>query len=402
MIGCCFLQAGGLGAMLNAAGIFYVPVTTDLGIGLGPLALYLTVYFFCTTFAYPFVGRILPKKNINVVLTVAFILVCLAMAAMSTYTYVWQWYISGAVYGLAGAFIFMIPATVLIENWFDKKRGTALGITQCFSGIGGAIFPILGTFLINMYGWRISYVIIAIICAAIVLPWTIFVFKFKPADKGLKPYGYEEIKAEDGAIRSVSPGVPAKVALTSVAFWAIFLYCGVEALFSGYNTHLPGFSVAIGLGDMFGSQLLSLSMIGYVFATIIMGWLTDKIGVIIPTYITLAVTALSLIGFMVFREAVPLAICAFFFGTNSVIITISVATLISEIFGRKDYAKILSYSRMAGLIAAFGSSAIGFVYDATGSFNGAFFAGVIILILCAILVTIAILQKSKIRSLWIE
>ncbi len=78
------------------------------------------------------------------------------------------------------------------------------------------------------------------------------------------------------------------------------------------------------------------------------------------------------------------------------------ATLVSDIFGKRDYAKILSYMRMSGCIAAFGSSAIGFVYDATGRFDISFIAGVFILAVCAILVGIAVSQKKKIReNFWI-
>ena len=403
VVGCCFLQACCLGLMMNSAGIFYTPVTEDLGIGLGPLAMYVTVYFFVTPFTYPFVARILPKYNINVVLSIAVVICCVAMALMSTYTSVWQWYFSGVLYGIGGAFVFVVAATVLIENWFDKKRGLALGITQCCSGLGGAVFPIVGTMLINQIGWRSTYLLLAVVAAILVLPWTLFVFKFKPEDKGLKPYGYEEKKTDEGSLVAVYPGVPAKKAIFTLAFWALFLYGGVEALMSGYNTHLPGFSVAIGLGDMFGSEMLALAQIGYVVATIGIGWLTDRIGVVVPSFITLAITALSLLGFAVLRDQLPLAVCAFFFGTNSVIITISMATLVADIFGRKDYAKILSYLRMSGCIAAFGSSAIGFVYDATGQFDISFYAGVVIIALCAVLVGIAVSQKKKIhQKLWVE
>lgn len=401
VVGCCFLQACCLGLMMNSAGIFYTPVTSDLGIGLGPLALYITVYFFVTAFTYPFVGRVLPRYNINVVLSLAVIACCVAMGLMSTYHYVWQWYLSGAIYGIGGAFIFVVAATVLIENWFDKKRGLALGITQCFSGIGGAVFPIVGTLLINQIGWRMTYLSLAIVAAALVLPWTLFVLKYKPEDKGLMPYGYEGDTGGTKECATISQGVPAKKAIMTIAFWALFFYGGVEALMSGYNTHLPGFAISIGLGNVFGSEILSLSMIGYVFATISMGWLTDKIGVAVPSFITLAITALSLFGFAIFRDPAPLLFCAFFFGTNSVIITISMATLISDIFGRRDFAQILSYTRMSGCIAAFGSSAIGFVYDRTGRFDISFYAGILILGVCAILVGIAISQKQKIKeTLW--
>ena len=59
---------------------------------------------------------------------------------------------------------------------------------------------------------------------------------------------------------------------------------------------------------------------------------------------------------------------------NSVIITISVPTLISELFGKKYFAQILSYSRMSGIIGCFGAAAVGACYDLTGSYMGSFVA----------------------------
>ena len=131
-----------------------------------------------------------------------------------------------------------------------------------------------------------------------------------------------------------------------------------------------------------------------------MGWVTDKIGVAASTYITLGITALSLLGFSFLQDEIPLIISAFVFGMNSVIITISVPTLISELFGKKNFAEILPYSRMSGIIGCFGAAAVGACYDMTGSYVGSFLAGVGILIACAILVAIALSQKKKLRARW--
>ena len=93
-------------------------------------------------------------------------------------------------------------------------------------------------------------------------------------------------------------------------------------------------------------------------------------------------------------------VAAFVFGMNSVIITISVPTLISDIFGKKYFAQILSYSRMSGIIGCFGAAAVGACYDITGSYVGSFVAGIVILVICAILVGVALTQKKKIRMQW--
>ena len=156
----------------------------------------------------------------------------------------------------------------------------------------------------------------------------------------------------------------------------------------------------MGYTAAFGAGILSLAQLGYTVATLVMGWVTDKIGVAASTYITLGITALSLVGFCLFQAEVPLMVAAFVFGMNSVIITISVPTLISDIFGKKYFAQILPYSRMSGIIGCFGAAAVGACYDMTGSYVGSFVAGVVILAICAVLVGVALSQKRKLRARW--
>ena len=108
LIGCCFMQAGGLGAVLDAAGVFFVPVCDSLGFSRSEISLYLTFYFIATVFAMPLVGRWITRFNINRLLSVSFLLVIAAVAAMGFYTEPWQWWVSGIVFGLAGSFIFVM------------------------------------------------------------------------------------------------------------------------------------------------------------------------------------------------------------------------------------------------------------------------------------------------------
>ncbi len=399
MIGCFFLQAGALGAIMNAGGIFIVPVCNELGFDRGALALYLTFYFIATTATYPLVAKYLPKWDFRVFLATCFLVLAATEAAMGLMSELWQWYAAGVVLGVAGALVFVVASTVLIENWFVAKRGTALGIAMCGSGIGGFFFPIFGNYLIETVGWRMAYPGIALAMCVIVLPFTLFVFRLHPSDMGLRPYGAEQGEAM-AETRASAKGMPARKAIVTLAFVCVFLYAGIEALFSGYNNHLPGFAESIGYSAAFGAGILSLAQLGYSVATLVMGWVTDKIGVAASTYITLGVTAASLLGFSFLQAEVPLMVCAFVFGMNSVIITISVPTLISELFGKKYFAQILSYSRMSGIIGCFGAAAVGACFDLTGSYIGSFFAGIAILAACAVLVGIALTQKKKLRAQW--
>ena len=310
MVGCCILQGCALGCLMNSGGIFFVPVCDDLGFDRGAFSLYLTFYFIATTFTYPFVAKFLPKWNFRAFLSGCVIVLGVTWALMGSFSELWQFYVAGVVLGIAGALVFVVASTVLIENWFADKRGTALGIAMCVSGIGGFVFPIIGNMMLETIGWRMTYVAFAVIMCVMILPWSLFVFRLHPEELGLKPYGAEKMAEKAGAEEKTS-GIPSKKAIFTLAFVCIFLYAGIEALFSGYNNHLPGFAESLGYSAAFGAGILSLAQLGYSVATLVMGWVTDRIGVAASTYITLGITALSLVGFWpCFPGATPSSACS--------------------------------------------------------------------------------------------
>lgn len=93
----------------------------------------------------------------------------------------------------------MIPISIMITNWFDKKQGLAMSLGLSGVGIGGFILSPLITNWLENYGWRKTYLIFAVIMLAVSLPVSIFIFRKSPEDKGLKAYGANEVpKSEIG------------------------------------------------------------------------------------------------------------------------------------------------------------------------------------------------------------
>ena len=89
---------------------------------------------------------------------------------------------------------------LLINNWFHKSSGLALGIATGSGAVGGAFFTsFVGPKLIDSFGWESAFVGLAIIGAILVVLPSFFLIRFKPADKGLVPYGYEQKDGEDDA-----------------------------------------------------------------------------------------------------------------------------------------------------------------------------------------------------------
>ena len=174
----------------------------------------------------PLAGKLLTKYDTRIVMSAAIVILSGAVAAMSTYTEIWQWQVSGFLVGAAGAGIFVLPSASLIGNWFIKRRGFVYGIVMACSGISAALFSMVISSIIQTTGWRSAYLFVGIVSLAVILPCSLLMRK-KPTDLGIAPYGYEETARGEGGALPVMRGVAVRVAVVSVAFWCLFVFAGI-------------------------------------------------------------------------------------------------------------------------------------------------------------------------------
>lgn len=388
---------------MNSAGVFFVPVCNDLGFSQGEISKYLTLYSWSTCVGMLLVARFFPRIDVRVSMSICTAAVAIALGAMCVYTQLWQWYASGIVFGLAGSFLFVVPTPILIGNWFDKHEGIAVGVAMAFSGIGAAAFSPLLTWLISEVGWRSTYLIAGIAMAIMILPWTIFVFRFSPQRMGLEPYGYDKEKASLKDESKQLPGVPLKKALPTLSFVALFLFAGLCSFYGAYNSQLPNFAVNIGETAMFGATLISVSMAGNVVSKIVSGFLIDAIGAAFATIIQLVIVAASMLGFALLREPIMLYIAAFAFGFQNSLVSVSTPMLIKSSFGSRSYTEIFAFVRLGtGILGGIGITAVAMSYDAFGDYTFAFFMGFVVSLAGIVCVLLDKHGKKKLISKWEE
>lgn len=397
LAGCCSLTAG-MGLMLNTGGQWFVAVTQDLGVGVAQLALYFTVQGLCMAATAPLVGKLLPKVNLRILLSVCYTLCILAVAAMSQYTEVWQWYISGAVLGVAGCFCFLIPGPVILGNWFVKKTGFVVGIAMSFSGISAAIGnPVIAALIANM-GWRPTYLAVAVVTAIIVLPFTLFVLRFKPEDKGMKPYGYEEVPEGDqqAAVDAAVTGVSAKRALKSVSFWILFLVAGLFAFTAGYSQVLPSYVTSINLAGIAG-LIASMAMIGNVLGKLSLGAVGDKFGGLVAGVAGAIIVGVGFLLLLFCGQSAIVALAgALFFGVSLSLTAVAIPILARTAFGNREFPSIFSTLSVGmSLVGAFGTTLVGLVYDLAGSYQPALWIGVALCVLLVVLIIVSLASAKK-------
>ena len=360
-----------MGLVLNCGSLFYVFICEDMGFLRADISTYMTGYFLGTTIATPIAGFLLSKLDIRKVMAAAICILSASVAAMSAYTEIWQWQISGFLVGSAGSCIFVLPSASMVGNWFVKRRGTVYGIVMACSSISAAIFaPILNR-IIAESGWRTGYLFVGIAAFIVILPCCLL-FRYRPSDIGCKPYGGDGLDEE--LTDKQKSGVRTKVAVASVSFWCLFMFAGIASFnHGGVEQHIPGYMVQIGLGTAFGATVVSAQSAGSVADKFIMGWLNDKIGVQRTTIVELIVIMLGLAGFIFAREPILLVASAVAFGVQDSLMSVSLPLLIREIFGNKYYTQIHGLIRAGvGTLGTFSGVFVGWVYDTTGTFEPAF------------------------------
>lgn len=372
LIGCCMLQGGSLGLINNCAGLFYAPVCSDLGFEMGAFTLYRMLASISSALTLPLAARCLQRFDVRVVISSAVVVYGMSNVGMGTFTELWQWYLVGTVQGIASAFLLFIPAPILLNNWFHKKSGTAIGISAAFSGLVGMMGSSGLGAAIPAFGWRACYIYTGLICIALVLPFSAFVLRYSPELKGLRPYGAEEKAVNAGAAqaqkdREAQKGI--RDFLKQPIFYvALFAYAASVA--SGYlNSFLTPCGLAAGLTMTMAAMLTTMSLCGNMTSKLVLGKASDTFGVMGTFLVSMVI---SCAGHLLILTGTTGALLAgsLFYG-----ITMPVTSVMLPLFCRlywkgNAYGTAFSYISMAGtLLAAPCSTLFGRFYDVTGSYR---------------------------------
>lgn len=380
MAACCVIMACGLGLLYNSAGIFLMPVSEALGVGRGPISLYLTIMTLMMTLMMPTAGRKLSKHRIGMILSGAFLINYLVFASLALAKSVTYFYVAGVIMGICNSFSLILPVPILINNWFSKKLGLVMGVVLAFSGIGGVIFNMLGSMIIENYGWRAAYVSLATIGAVLVLPCTFFLIKSKPADMGLKPYGAEE--ADDSLVGVSTPASSAsrisKISMGSIfktlPFFGAFAFTAAITLAGSLQNHIPAFSVSMGFSPTEGSMAVSALMIGVIMCKIIVGLLSDRFGVVVAIMSGVTVGLVGTILLLFVKSGLGVLLAgALLFGIIPGLSVVAPPLFVKQIVIPEQYNYVLSYVNMGNtLFNAIGVSLYGFIFDRNNSYTVCF------------------------------
>jgi MFS family permease len=334
-----------------------------------------------------YMGRLNDKIGPRFVMTLCGVFLGVGLLLMSQVNDVWQLYLFyGVIIGVGMGGAFVAPLST-VARWFVKRRGMMTGIVIAGIGIGTVIVPPLANWLISIYEWRTSYVIVGS-CILVIGVLAAQVLRRDPTKMGLMPYGEQEVGKQRLA---ASEGVILGEAIRTRRFWMVVIayFCLGYSLYS-VNIHLVPSITDLGISPATAANVLAL--VGALFAVgcIVLGGAIDRIGskqVLIICFILIVASVLSL---SVIREVWMLYLFAVIYGLGSGGGAPVMSTMTAELFGMKSHGAIfgiLSFSfAVGGAISPF---LTGYLFDVAGNYQMAFLvcaaSGVVGLIFSSIL-----------------
>lgn len=405
VLGLGLMSAGTTGSYSVVAGAFMTPVCDDLGLDYTIFSYYFTATLLGTAVGMMLVGKVLPKTVGRLPHFLVALVLLIAGAAMAFYSNVWMFLVSGVIIGLCFSFTTGMCMSAVIDQWFKEKAGLAIGLAWAVNSIYMVVMSPVITAVIEAIGWRGGYLVLAAISAVLVLPSIAFVIRFKPADKGMLPYGYklDAGQAESSSVEDSSTrGVPFKAAVKSPAFVICVVFvCLVQGTVC-MNQLFPTYAVEVGLGAMTGSVMVSAASMFDIFLNPLVGTVCDRLGTYRALVLWTVVTIVSFV-LLIFGSSAPwLAILGA--GVNDVMYVVAgtgLTVLLMELFGSRDYGRI--FGIVAGLgyiVGSFGMPLMTAVYSATGTFNAVF--GLCIGIDVVIIALVLAAKKAGKSLPWVE
>jgi MFS family permease len=367
------------GCSVGVFSLFVKPLQSEFGWSRGDVMIAFSLLFAVMGLTAPFVGSLIDRFGVRGVIATGALAAGLSFASLNVMNHLWHFYTAYTVIGLGMAALGQVPASVMVSNWFVKRRGTAIGIMS--TGIGAGVLvlaPITGGYLIPNFGWRASYLALAFFIS-ILIPLALFVVRTKPADMGLYPDGVSDPQsiAEAQASRLATRGLSLKMALGTSAFWLIavsFFINGFSQLGVIQNQvpHLQDIGFPL---EKAATALTGLG-IGSAIGKFAFGWLCDKM----PPKYACAISFFFLITgtaiFLMVKPASSMAIIwlyAIIFGLGCGGWLPTMSMLINTYFGLTSYGAIFGMITLAqSLGGAIGPPFAGYMFDILNSYHWAF------------------------------
>ncbi len=255
-----------------------------------------------------------------------------------------------------GQGVLTISSRNMMVQWFDKRRGFAIGFANVAVSLSFSSSPVVLYAMIEKYNWSGTWLIMAVIVGVLFPVFSFVFYRNRPEDSGLIPDG-AKLKAKEDP-RNLFPLVKNfghKEAMKKYAFWVFTLMLAMQGLFiTGFTFNVFSIFELAGLDKEHTIRIFQPAAAIAVVVTLLSSNISDYIPLKYLLYVKGIASCVALVGIVLlgktpFAYYMTIAGMGVFTGLYSVI----TALVWPRYFGRRHLGAI---SGQAMMVVVFGSA----------------------------------------------
>ncbi|HKD69768.1 MAG TPA: MFS transporter [Candidatus Binataceae bacterium] len=374
------------GSGYGTLGVFFKPLAKEFGWSHTRVSLLSSVLFGCMGWIGPIVGWLLDRVEAVSVMIAGTVLAAIGfVVASQSHSFAPMLAAFGLLgFGIGAAAV--LPASYIVANWFQARRGLAMGITMAGSTTGAMLMTLIADQIVARAGWRVAYIALALPMLLVVVPALAIVVRSRPPSAT----GPAPVSPASGAQPG---GLDLAQALRSRSFWMIaaayFFYTfSTTAEFVHlipYLNHPGAMGYRAAAAAMVMSVIFGLASVGKP----LFGVFADRLGARMGLSINFLLASLG-VGMMLGANRVAVLIVSVaVLGINIEGPVVLLPLVTADSLGLSSFGVLMGvFTALSTLGSTLGPVATGRIFDATGDYRAAFELLVAMLICGAVAVSL--------------
>ncbi len=395
IVGLCFVNLGIAFGVWYSFSVFFLALMHDFGWSRASAASIFSVFTLCNATTGPLSGRLLDRFGPRLVIPLGAALLSLALVLVSFTHSLWFFRLSyGVMAGVGVSLMGFTTNSALLSRWFERGRGTAVGVAVSGIGLGMMVLSPLVERWIATLGWRTAYLCLAALVAALVIPLNLILARPNPAALGQEmdggarppkprrrpPTREMRVANPEWAYRQWTLGS----AMRTRPFWLLMASYGFGSLcIQSTMMHAASAMVDAGLSLRTAAVYMGLLGICSSVGKVLFGFLSDRLGREMANTITTAICTAGLLAIMLISPQLGFLALLFavFFGVGYGGTTPIYPAAAADLFMGGSFGLIFAVLFMStGLGGSLGPYISGLLRDATGGYVASFCLSIVFLL----------------------
>lgn len=323
-----------------------------------------------------------------------------AASALSFFIYsiggsVYAYYAGAVVAGVGYSLGAIIPAAVLVNNWFHRRRGFAVSLCTAGTGICSVLTPSLITYITKNAGLSVALRCVfgfELLCALVIF----LLVRETPALMGMEQYGAGEEERSRGRGRVKTHGVRCM----SIPEW---LFIGLAMIFvgaisTGGTGHFSILLTTSGFSAENTAKIFALWGFMLIVGKLLHGTLCDYLGGMKTLILFYGIYLVGCTSSLFFGGGIMAVgfLFAFLMGIGMSVVTVGPPVWAADLSTPDKYSRTLKKMQMCYTVGGvIFTSVPGFIYDKVGNYQTAYMMFACFALTSCLVISILYLRFAK-------